>query len=167
MKFCVLIIFLLLPWISRVGDWALRWTEGNEDLQVFFVMLFFPVIMNATQYYIIDSFIKNQKSSDNETLSMDVGEGIDSAIDPRPFLNPVQGAGEELDLDDDDDLTVTEAKDAQVKGESKRRYSGRKNYKSQADDEGSLTLVGSSRSSQRDRLFNNVDSEDEATSFRK
>ena len=61
MKICVLIIFLVLPWISRIGDWALRWTEGNEQLQVFFVMLFFPVVMNATQYYIIDSFIKNQK----------------------------------------------------------------------------------------------------------
>ena len=44
-----------------VGDWALRWTEGNETLQVVFVMLVFPVIMNALQYYIIDGFIKNQK----------------------------------------------------------------------------------------------------------
>ena len=123
--------------------------------------------MNATQYYIIDSFIKNQKSSDNETLSMNVREGINNAVDPRPFLNTVQGAGEELDLEDDDDVTLTETKDAQVKGDSKRRYSGRKNYKSQGDDERRLTLVGSSRSSQRDRLFNNVDSEDEATSFRK
>ena len=61
MKVCVLIIFLVLPWISRVGDWALKWTEGDEALQVIFVMLVFPVIMNATQYYIIDSFIKNQK----------------------------------------------------------------------------------------------------------
>ncbi|KAA8574020.1 hypothetical protein EYC84_005556 [Monilinia fructicola] len=61
MKICVLIIFLVLPWISRIGDWALRWTEGDTALQVIFVMLIFPVIMNATQYYIIDSFIKNQK----------------------------------------------------------------------------------------------------------
>lgn len=63
MKFVVLLIFLILPWISRIGDWALRWTEGNEDLQVFFVMLFFPLIMNATQYYIIDSFIKNPEGA--------------------------------------------------------------------------------------------------------
>ena len=34
-------------------------------VQVFFVMLFFPVVMNALQYYIIDSFIKDQKPSDN------------------------------------------------------------------------------------------------------
>ncbi|PSS03616.1 Vaculolar membrane protein-domain-containing protein, partial [Coniella lustricola] len=60
MKFCVLVIFLVFPWISRVGDWALRWTEGNEKIQIVFVMMLFPLIMNALQYYIIDSFIKNQ-----------------------------------------------------------------------------------------------------------
>ncbi len=37
-------------------------------VQVFFVMLFFPVVMNALQYYIIDSFIKNQKPSDHEPI---------------------------------------------------------------------------------------------------
>lgn len=64
MKFCVLIIFLMLPWISRVGDWALQWTEGNEKLQIVFVMMLFPLIMNAMQYYIIDSFIKKQTSKE-------------------------------------------------------------------------------------------------------
>ncbi|KAI6250039.1 hypothetical protein HI914_01509 [Erysiphe necator] len=68
MKICVLIIFLMLPWLSRVGDWALKWTEGNEIVQVMFVMLIFPLIMNATQYYIIDSFIKNKKSQEHELL---------------------------------------------------------------------------------------------------
>ena len=37
-------------------------------VQVFFVMLFFPVVMNALQYYIIDSFIKNQKPNDHELI---------------------------------------------------------------------------------------------------
>ena len=37
-------------------------------VQVFFVMLFFPVVMNALQYYIIDSFIKDQKPSDHEPV---------------------------------------------------------------------------------------------------
>lgn len=64
MKLCVLIIFLMLPWISRVGDWALGWTEGNERVQIVFVMMLFPLIMNAMQYYIIDSFIK--KAADKE-----------------------------------------------------------------------------------------------------
>lgn len=67
MKICVLIIFLMFPWISRVGDWALRWTEGNEKLQIIFVMMLFPLIMNAMQYYIIDSFIKAKDESEDET----------------------------------------------------------------------------------------------------
>ena len=42
-------------------------------MQVFFVMLFFPVIMNALQYYIIDSFIKNQRPLDHEPIPSDDG----------------------------------------------------------------------------------------------
>lgn len=34
MKLCVFGIFELLPWIVWIGDWALRWTEGKEWLQV-------------------------------------------------------------------------------------------------------------------------------------
>lgn len=68
MKSCVFVIFQLCPWIIRVGNWALRWTEDNEMVQVFFVMLFFPVVMNALQYYIIDNFIKNQRPSDHEQI---------------------------------------------------------------------------------------------------
>lgn len=59
MKLCVYFIFQLLPWIAWVGDWCLRWTEGSEVLQITFVMFIFPVCMNALQYYIIDSFIKD------------------------------------------------------------------------------------------------------------
>lgn len=59
MKLCVYFIFQLLPWVAWVGDWALRWTEGSEALQITFVMFIFPVCMNAIQYYIVDSFIKD------------------------------------------------------------------------------------------------------------
>ena len=38
------------------------------------MMLFFPVIMNALQYYIIDGFIKNQKPSDHEPIPSEDGE---------------------------------------------------------------------------------------------
>jgi hypothetical protein len=70
MKVCVLVLFLMLPWISRIGDWALSWTAGNERLQIIFVMMLFPLIMNALQYYIIDSFIKGK----------DIGEGGDTVF---------------------------------------------------------------------------------------
>lgn len=76
MKFCVLIIFIMFPWISRVGDWALSWTEGNEKVQIVFVMMLFPLIMNALQYYIIDSFIKAKASKeDTEGHSRPGSEG--------------------------------------------------------------------------------------------
>jgi STIMATE family len=79
MKTCVFIIFELLPWIVQVGDWALRWTEGNEAIQIAFVMLIFPLIMNALQYYIIDSFIKNSKTTSDEEDNHDEA-GEDGAL---------------------------------------------------------------------------------------
>ncbi|KAK3063107.1 hypothetical protein LTS18_002741 [Coniosporium uncinatum] len=62
MKFCVFGLFQILPWIAWVGDWALRWTEGDEALQITFAMFVFPLVMNALQYYIIDSFIKDKRA---------------------------------------------------------------------------------------------------------
>lgn len=74
MKVCVLIIFLMMPWISKIGDWALGWTEGNEKLQIAFVMMIFPLVMNALQYYIIDSLIM-MKETDPDSQSDNQGEG--------------------------------------------------------------------------------------------
>lgn len=79
MKICVLILFMLLPWLSHVGDWALRWTEGNEKLQIVFVMMLFPLIMNAMQYYIIDSYIKLQESGSDGAASDD-DAGTDTVV---------------------------------------------------------------------------------------
>ncbi|KAF2670757.1 hypothetical protein BT63DRAFT_477356 [Microthyrium microscopicum] len=59
MKIVVFLLFQLFPWLGWVGDWALRWTEGREWMQIVFVMLVFPLIMNVLQYWIIDSFIKD------------------------------------------------------------------------------------------------------------
>lgn len=66
MKVCVFFIFHILPWIGRVGDWALKWTEGNEAVQITFVMFVFPLIMNGIQYYIIDIFIKNKVDKEDD-----------------------------------------------------------------------------------------------------
>lgn len=91
MKICVFFIFQLLPWIVIVGDWALKWTEGNETVQVIFVMLLFPVIMNAVQYYIIDSFIKNQKPTDHEPIPSE--EGADDEDDDEGGNGRARGTG--------------------------------------------------------------------------
>ena len=64
-------------------------------VQVFFVMLFFPVVMNALQYYIIDSFIKDQKLSDHDpTLS---GGGDVDSIDEHDRTSRRRSPGEDQD----------------------------------------------------------------------
>lgn len=177
MKICVLIIFLLLPWISRVGDWALRWTEGDEVLQVVFVMLVFPVIMNATQYYIIDSFIKNQKP-EHERIP-DGDDSFNHGHEGR-YEDPASGSSDEIHSGDEDDEVLAKA-DEVKKGKSKskrgnssssssRPGSGKKplktatkDYDPMLDGESSPTVVGSSSTSERDRLvLKEADSEDES-----
>lgn len=88
MKSVVLTIFQFAPWLGHVGDWALRWTEGNRKIQIAFVMFIFPLIMNAIQYYIIDTFIQKQDKSPQ--LGDDDGEN---------------NRDDEDDDDEDDDLT--------------------------------------------------------------
>lgn len=128
MKLCVLIIFLMLPWISRVGDWALGWTEGNERVQIVFVMMLFPLIMNAMQYYIIDSFIKKPASKDDNeghdgsgasggTYERIAEPGSDDDDDPH---QPRRRSGS-IQLEDEADVkSVKEGK--KVKGPTEEEY---------------------------------------------
>lgn len=76
MKLFVLVLFEMLPWLPWVGDWALRWTEGNEALQITFAMFLFPLAMNALQYWIIDSFIMDKKAKEGQKYSR-VGDDDD------------------------------------------------------------------------------------------
>ena len=180
MKFCVLIIFLILPWISRVGDWALGWTEGNTLLQVLFVMLIFPVIMNATQYYIIDSFIKNQKPGDHEEIPSEEDEGSsfdDMERDGLAYDGPQSGSSDEINSGDEDDDTMLRKedseseikikakdsgrsmKDSRGKGRSKELKNRSKDYDPLYDGDSSPTVVGSSSTSvvayERGQLLHN------------
>jgi len=168
MKICVLIIFLVLPWISRVGDWALKWTEGDEALQVIFVMLVFPVIMNATQYYIIDSFIKNQKPQDHERIP-DEDSDAESFEHTGPYADPASGSSDEIHSGDEDDAEVAakadEAKSKLRTSIKTRGYSGSsrsgskrspkglqtgsKDYDPLFDGENSPTVVGSASPGER------------------
>lgn len=136
MKICVLIIFIMMPWISKVGDWALGWTEGNEKLQIAFVMMIFPLIMNALQYYIIDSFIK-KKETDHERLPSedpDAGRGYDDGRDQALQI----GSDDESDSDED-----------QVKMQSRSQV---KDDEYDPDKDGDApTVIGSSSSGRVDR----------------
>ncbi|KAI0022589.1 vacuolar membrane protein-domain-containing protein [Xylariomycetidae sp. FL0641] len=136
MKLCVLVIFLILPWLPRVGDWALRWTEGNERLQIVFVMMLFPLIMNALQYYIIDSFIKNNEV-DHERLPTEDN-------DRDPFDDAL------ADSDDDGASSVSSNESMKLsKSREFRHAEGRpkpKGHEEYNPDLDGQTVVGSNKS---------------------
>jgi hypothetical protein len=96
----------MLPWISRIGDWALGWTDGNERLQIVFVMMLFPLIMNGMQYYIIDSFIKKNET-EHERLISENGDD-----DATPFDDTLVEEEDEVVTSDSgsDDMRLSKAK---------------------------------------------------------
>ncbi|KAF4594570.1 vaculolar membrane protein [Ophiocordyceps camponoti-floridani] len=102
MKLCVLVIFVVLPWISVVGDWALGWTAGNERLQIAFVMMIFPLVMNALQYYIIDSFIKKKETVDREGLPQQEPDEMRRHYDDETCRLRGPSTSEDEDEDEDD-----------------------------------------------------------------
>jgi len=76
-------IYLLLlsnDWFYLMADWILSWTEGHPRLQLFIVLMIFPLIMNAIQYYIVDNILKSPEYSDGE----DTAEGH---VSPNGLLN--------------------------------------------------------------------------------
>ncbi|GMG37275.1 unnamed protein product [Aspergillus oryzae] len=91
--------FYILNLGIDVGDWALRWTEGNTAVQIIFVMLLFPVIMNAIQYYIIDIFIK--KPSHEMLEESEVDDVMDDRHDHHHAL--LAGLDEEVASESEDD----------------------------------------------------------------
>lgn len=93
MKLFVWSLFALLPWLPWVGDWALRWTEGNERLEVAFAMFIFPLAMNAVQYWIIDNIIAEK------------GRGKDGAGD----YERVRQSGENADENAETEVEVEDS----------------------------------------------------------
>lgn len=145
MKLCVLVIFLTLPWISRVGDWALGWTEGNEKLQVAFVMMIFPLIMNAMQYYIIDSFIKLKETAEEEG---DGDDGTDTSSEGGGEVYagvPSDSDGDDQSEDEDEDKKMR----ATTKVSPRIGAADDREYDPEVDGD-TQTVIGSSSSRTRD-----------------
>jgi hypothetical protein len=134
MKLCVLIIFLMAPGIAQVGDWALSWTEGNEKLQIAFSMMIFPLIMNAMQYYIIDSFIKD-KAAEHQPIPTE-----DTDDSRRAFAS-----GPSDDEDSDDDSDDGQRRPQRVAKHGRPRSSLSEEYDPAVDGDAG-TVVGSSSS---------------------
>ncbi|KAK0748118.1 vacuolar membrane protein-domain-containing protein [Apiosordaria backusii] len=140
MKLVVLVIFMIFPWLSEIGDWALKWTEGNEKLQIVFVMMLFPLIMNAMQYYIIDSYIKKQEGKVEQ----------DDAVYDEVEQEDVDILGSESEGSSDDEEEEGGQRTSRVTKASKRgvaRDPERDTAEYDPDVDGdSQTVVGSSSS---------------------
>ncbi|OAQ72185.1 vaculolar membrane protein [Pochonia chlamydosporia 170] len=141
MKVCVLIIFILMPWISKVGDWALSWTEGNEKLQIAFVMMIFPLIMNALQYYIIDSFIKKQEV-DHERLPSEDPDHYDDGPRYRSHTR-LRTQAEGSDADDSD--SEFDSRNRPLRSKNGLRTNVEEEYDPDVDGD-APTVIGSSSS---------------------
>ena len=146
MKFCGFVFFSLCPWIIAVGDWALRWTEGNERVQVFFVMLFFPLVMNALQYYIIDGFIKDQHPDDHEQVPSDGGDNDEDNEERRRLRR----SREDDDVVDDDEQVI-KASDVDDKEPTTDRISRLKVDEYNPSTDGERTGSSGSRRSEHNR----------------
>ena len=91
MKLFVFFLFLILPWLPWVGDWALRWTEGNEALEIAFVMFIFPLAMNAVQYWIIDNFIMDKSRDQGDSSGYARVQGDDDSSKSDEVTVAVEG----------------------------------------------------------------------------
>ncbi|KAG2237341.1 hypothetical protein INT48_009074 [Thamnidium elegans] len=56
-KFCLYIFLVNSPWLFWLGEICINWTR-DEKSQVVFVMLIFPLIMNAIQFWLTDTILK-------------------------------------------------------------------------------------------------------------
>lgn len=138
MKLCVFFLFKICPWIVNVGDWALRWTEGNQAIQVAFVMLIFPVIMNAMQYYIIDSFIKNKNRTDHQAIPTEDLDEDDALIQDN--------WDDSFESEDEEDVKQATAAGSEAASSSRLKVSSDKVDEYNPGKDGSDGTAGSSNS---------------------
>ncbi|KAI8576139.1 hypothetical protein K450DRAFT_258196 [Umbelopsis ramanniana AG] len=72
MKLVVVLIFAICPFLFDFGQWVLEWTMSNYKLQVVFVMLIFPLVMNIIQFWVIDTIVKH-----NEKQEISLGDHVE------------------------------------------------------------------------------------------
>ena len=117
-------------------------------LQVIFVMLVFPVIMNATQYYIIDTYIQNQNPShDHEQIP---GEDPDDSFGATrdPYADPDNTGSDADDESDAEVLAKAKERPESSSSRSTKVQLARKDYDPLLDGENSpVTVIGSASSS--------------------
>lgn len=60
-KFILSIVLYFVPFLDDWGAYLISWTDFDSRVQIAFVMLIFPTVMNSLQYYVIDSIIQSPK----------------------------------------------------------------------------------------------------------
>lgn len=86
MKIVVLLIIGTFPSTIRAGDWLLSWLP-NDDAQVAFVVMVWPLLGNALQFVVVDSLIKGKDISFS-LLSTEDAEGGESDDSYKPVGSP-------------------------------------------------------------------------------
>ncbi|KAI8639254.1 vacuolar membrane protein-domain-containing protein [Parasitella parasitica] len=60
-KACLYEIVINSPWLFWLGELCISWARQDPKIQVVFVMLIFPLIMNAMQFWLTDTILKVQQ----------------------------------------------------------------------------------------------------------
>lgn len=63
MKATIFLLFIAFPRIGAIAALLINWTKFSFQFEVFFVMFFSPLVLDAIQYYLIDSVIKENVES--------------------------------------------------------------------------------------------------------
>lgn len=61
MKSSIYALMVSFPILVRLAVWLLSRLDKYPDLQVGFVLLVFPLVMNVFQYYVVDNLIQSRK----------------------------------------------------------------------------------------------------------
>ncbi|KAF1820549.1 uncharacterized protein K489DRAFT_411795 [Dissoconium aciculare CBS 342.82] len=119
MKFCVLFFLLALPWLPWVGDWALRWTRGNELLEITFALFIFPLAMNAVQYWVIDNLIMDKGTGGEKGDSGQEYTAVAGEEDEEEQRRMIMEGDDEVE--DDEPSTQTPGPRSGVDNSAKRK----------------------------------------------
>lgn len=81
MKGSIYLLLISFPVVVRLAIWLLSRLDNYPDLQVGFVLLVFPLVMNTFQYYVVDSLIQSPEYYMNNKRMHESGFDNDGIVD--------------------------------------------------------------------------------------
>jgi len=73
----IILAFFWIPLIFDFGDWLLSWMK--EDVKIVFVLMIFPLLMNAFQFLIIDTILKSSAPKSGDAAQETIADIDDSS----------------------------------------------------------------------------------------